>query len=129
MKKYTKQFLNVDKSSLSAGLYTGEIFDFEYDSKSNHPRAIISIIASPIDSEETNHDGRFFESSLEMDDSFHQFIKTFSIEKHTTDLSALRGIYIDFTVEPVFKNGKIENQIIGLQYSYDLNESLDYATI
>lgn len=129
MKKYTKQFLNVDKSSLSAGLYTGKIFDFEYDSKSNLPNAIISVVASPCDSEESNHDGYFFETSLVMDDSFHQFIKTFSIEKHTTDLSALRGIYIDFTVEPVFKNGKIENQIIGLQYSYDLNESLDYTTI
>lgn len=129
MKKFTKEFLRLDKSHLIAGLYTGEIFDFEYDSKSNLSKAVIFIIASPCDYEKANHDGCFFETSLVMDDSFHQFIKTFSIEKHTTDLSALRGIYIDFTVEPVFKNGKIENQIIGLQYSYDLNESLDYATI
>lgn len=113
----------LEKSQLLAGLHTGKILDFTFDSESNNPKVTISVVTSPCCSKDLNYIGCCFETNLDNDEKFQKFIETFSWKKKTTEISKLVGIFIDFTVQPRFENGQIENRIVGVEYSYDLNES------
>ena len=49
----------LEKSQLLAGLHTGKILDFTFDSESNNPKFTISVVTSPCCSNDLNYNGYF----------------------------------------------------------------------